>query len=82
MRLHRHGLGGCSAALADQVSRTSDGSRGRSEMQSGWHSVRVRHAQVWDWCAHQEEVERHLQQRRRLAALLHARRHWKLEAAH
>jgi hypothetical protein len=51
-------------------------------MQSGWHSVRVRHAQVWDWCAHQEEVERHLQQRRRLAALLHARRHWKLEAAH
>jgi hypothetical protein len=21
------------------------------------HSVRVRHTQAWDWCAHQEELE-------------------------
>ena len=27
---------------------------------SRWHSVRARHDDVWDWCAHHEEIERHL----------------------
>lgn len=29
-----------------------------------WHSVRARHDSAWDWCAHHEEVEQHLEERR------------------
>jgi len=29
-----------------------------------WHSVRARHDDAWDWCAHQEEVEQHLARKR------------------
>ena len=32
---------------------------------SRWHSVRARHGRVWDWCAHREEVVRHLGRQRR-----------------
>jgi hypothetical protein len=46
------------------------------------HSVRVRHKAVWDWCAHQEEVERHLQESRRAEGALRARKGWRLQAAH
>jgi hypothetical protein len=48
---------------------------------SRWHSVRVRHQDVWDWCAHQEELERHLVWRRREATSVRTSRALKLEAA-
>jgi hypothetical protein len=51
---------------------------GRAER---WHSVRVRHERLWDWCAHHEEIERYLSRRRRLKQLAGATRHLKLEAA-
>ena len=49
---------------------------------SSRHSVRLRHDHVWDWCAHHEEVQRHLQRRRRLAALFRADRALQLKVAH
>jgi len=47
---------------------------------SHWHSVRMHHPDVWDWCAHHEEVERHVHERRRLA-LLRLRRESRTQAA-
>lgn len=46
-----------------------------------WHSVRVRHNDVWEWCAHQEEVSRHLERRRRSPELMRAAKGLKLQAA-
>jgi len=48
-----------------------------------WHSVRARHDEAWDWCAHQQELGRHLTLRRHPEAALQAtRRQLKLEGAH
>ncbi len=46
-----------------------------------WHSVRVRHEEVWDWCAHREEVERHLQRQRRSAFSVRPNKGLRLQAA-
>jgi len=55
MRRHRH-----------MVSVVESHSTGRTSRAVRWHSVRVHHEDVWDWCAHHEEVIRHLQARRLL----------------
>jgi len=47
-----------------------------------WHSVRLRHEEVWDWCAHREEVERHLDRPRRSPLSLRAAKTFRLQAAH
>jgi hypothetical protein len=48
-----------------------------------WHSVRVRHDGVWDWCAHQEEIEQHqARSQRESQSLSVARKPMKLRAAH
>jgi len=52
---------------------------GRAEL---WHSVRTRHDEVWIWCAHQQEIECHHQQRRRHSGPFRVRKEWKLQAAH
>ena len=46
-----------------------------------WHSVRMRHDEVWDWCAHHEEVERYLHRRRRLTVSLSRDKSLRLQAA-
>ncbi len=47
-----------------------------------WHSVRVRHEDAWDWCAHQEEIESHLSKRRKLRQSQSTGKEFKLQAAH
>ncbi len=47
-----------------------------------WHSVRVRHEDAWDWCAHREEIERHLSERRKLKHLAVATKDLRIQAAH
>jgi hypothetical protein len=49
---------------------------------SNWHSVRRRHDSVWDWCAHHEEVEKHLQMQRRKALSVPTHTGLKPQAAH
>jgi len=46
-----------------------------------WHSVRMRHHDVWEWCAHREEIMRRLERRRRSSHLTRAGRHLNLQAA-
>ncbi len=47
-----------------------------------WHSVRVRHEDAWEWCAHHEEIERHLTKRRKLRQSVSSSKGLKLQAAH
>ncbi len=47
-----------------------------------WHSVRVRHGNVWDWCAHHEEIERAQRERRRSSLGISAGKQLNLQAAH
>ena len=49
---------------------------------SRWHSVRVYHRDIWDWCAHHEEVECHQRQSRRFAPVIRVRQSLKLHAVH
>jgi len=49
---------------------------------SRWHSVRVRHEQVWDWCAHHEDVDRYQRRRREVMTGPRSRDGLKLQAAH
>ena len=49
---------------------------------SRWHSVRARHDDVWDWCAHHEEVERYMARRRRSKDRLSASERLTLQAVH
>jgi hypothetical protein len=56
--------------------------RHRVEGADRWHSVRVRHDDAWDWCAHQEEIERHLSEGRKLRQSQSTSKEFKLQAAH
>jgi len=47
-----------------------------------WHSVRTRHEEVWDWCAHHEEIERHLSRAQRPGENLGAGKQLTLQSAH
>ena len=49
---------------------------------SRWHSVRARHEDVWDWCAHHEEIECHLSGRQHSEDTLSASKRLTLQAAH
>jgi len=55
MRRHRH-----------MMSAVEDHSTGWMGRVSRWHSVRVHHEDVWDWCAHHEEVLGHVHEQRRM----------------
>ena len=46
-----------------------------------WHSVRAHHDDAWDWCAHHEEVERHLSIHRRAHDRIQTGTQLKLEPA-
>ena len=46
-----------------------------------WHSVRLRHQDMWDWCAHHEEVERRPHPQRRSTLSLTRDQTLKLRAA-
>ena len=47
-----------------------------------WHSVRARHESAWNWCAHHEEVTRHLSHRRRDSDPMRASKQLGLQPAH
>jgi len=49
---------------------------------SRWHSVRARHDDVWNWCAHHEEIERYLSRHRQAEDALSASKRLTLQAAH
>lgn len=70
MRLHKH------------VISDSNGNGARVSRGDRWHSVRIHHAEVWSWCAHHEEVERYLHERRRLSLMRRAGRVLRFQAAH
>ena len=47
-----------------------------------WHSVRVRHEDVWNWCAHHDEIEWAQRERRRRSLSVSAGKQFKLQVAH
>lgn len=46
-----------------------------------WHSVRQRHEDVWDWCAHREELERYQLSRRHAGQSDRDQSNWKVQVA-
>ena len=62
MRRHQHMMSVDEGHSAARVSRAIR-----------WHSVRLHHEDVWDWCAHHEEVRGRVHERRRVRMVRPAR---------